>query len=352
MEANAGYRGYDRLVLSYKLSSCRSNCVFCHSGDEEKRIWSAPFPKVKEIVEKLGQWKRAWEPSGFKIHLATVSMDHPHTADALALHERFNPHSLDDEVVVMLGGLKHRPEPELRSWFTTLVAAGAQAVGMTFWGPRELHDAWCGGKRGEYDFMMRAARLAPECGLRRMEHVFLTRSGLPHLDAVLEELDQMPGQHRRFLFPLNYGGRAIRLEHERLRKEEWDALPERYASQLRHRDLRTEGEWMAFVASAAEDQPMLKVMRLSIDRSSVDRLEAMSAEEIMDGLVAEHDQYYAAVPDFRMLAARYGDPANDRVYGLGDVETKWSLRHYQEHPAPFPALKNRLFWSLRPVPRA
>lgn len=344
-------KDYDRMLIDYKVGPCFNNCAFCHSGDEYKRVSLVPFAKVKSIAEKLIKWKEANAPANFKMFIVSGTWDHQDTVEAIKLEKRVRNSAVGNGV--MLGGMKHRSEPEMREWLTTVKEAGAGWVGMTFWGPRELHDAWCGGRRGEYDFAMMSARLAAEIGLPRTETLFLTKSTLPHLDAVMDILDAIPGPRERCILPLNYGGRAIKLEHERLTKEEFVALPDRVLKYFaRTRDMRTEGEWMEYISSEWDESQMAKVLRMAIDKANVDQLASMSAADIMESLMSKYDRVYASIPNFRKMSEIYGDPSNNKIYSLGDVETRWSQRYYQDHPrVELPELKKTPLLTLKTVPK-
>lgn len=341
-------QGYDRLLIDYKLTHCLNRCVFCHSGDEYMNATLVPFTKLQAITEKLISWKEANGLADFKMFITTGSWDHKDVAEAIKLEKRARNGTKGNGV--MLGGMKHRSEPEMRKWLTTVKDAGAGWVGMTFWGPREMHDSWCGGRRGEYDFTMMSARLAAEIGLPRTESLFLTKSSLPHLNAVMDSLDAIPGPKTRSIFPLNYGGRAIGLEHERLTKQEFEALPARILKDLRNKDLRTEREWIEFVKYKWDERQIAKVMRMAVTKDNIGELESMSADEIMESLKLKHDLLYQSIPDFREMGAKYGDPANNKIYSLGDIEIRWSQCYYRENPRrDLPELKERLFLSLMKI---
>ena len=339
-------KDYDRLLIDFKIAPCVNNCVFCHAGDDYKKIATVPFAKVKPIVEKLVEWKKVHASVGFKMFINPGNWDHKDIADNIRLDKLVRNSS--NGGTAMLGGVKHRTEPEMREKLAFLKEAGMEAIGITFWGPRELHDGWCG-RRGEYDFNMMAARFAPEIGLLRREHLFLVKSSLPHLETIMDILDAIPGRQDRYVLPLNYWGRAMKLEHERLTKAEFDLIPDRIRKYIRTRDLRTEEEWMAFVQHDWDAKKMAKVLRMLISRDNIAELEKLSADEIMKSLIVKFDMVYASLPDFREMGKPYGDSSNDKIYSLYDIESKWSQYYYQDHPAVLPALKKVPRITLPPI---
>lgn len=341
-------KDYDRLIIDFKIAPCVNNCIFCHAGDEYKRVATVPFQAVKPIIEKLMEWKEKNTPTGFKMFINSSSWDHKNLVEDIQLNKMV--HTSSKAGTFMLGGLKHRPEPEMRELLTVIKEAGVEYVGMTYWGPREMHDVWCGGRKGEYDFNMMVARLAPEIGMKRREHLFLLKSSLPHLASIMDILDAIPGTNDRYVLPLNYLGRGVNLEHERLTQEEYTALPDRIRKYIRTRDLRTEKQWMDFVEHEWDERQIAKVLRTRITRDNIEKYEVASADEIMAELLENHDRVYAALPDFRNMSRRYGDPTNDKIYSLGDLENKWSLQYYRDHPAVVLELKRIPLLTLRPVP--
>lgn len=338
---------YDRLVIDYKMAHCLNRCIFCHSSDEYRKATLVTFAKLQSIVEKLLNWKEQHGLVNFKMFIGAATWDHQYIKEVIKLDQLI--HNSTEGYEVMLGGMGHRPEPEMRKWLTYIKKAGAESVGMTFWGPPKMHDAWCG-REGEYDFIMMATKLAPEIGLTRLERLFLTKSSLPHLNSIMDILDDIPGPKKRAIFPLNYLGRAVNLEYERLTQEEFAALPNRIYKELRNKDLRTEAEWMKFVKHEWDGSKVAKVMRFQIDKTNVDKLAAMNAEQIMEWLHIKHEQLYQALPDFHKISEQYGNPASNKIYSLYDVETLWSYCYYQENPQRnLPELKERLFFSLKKI---
>ena len=340
-------QGYDRLLIDYKITHCLNHCVFCHMGDEVRNTTPVPFAKLKSIVGKLVEWKKTNAPADFKMFIVSGTWDHDDIVEIIKLDKRVRDSS--EGSGVMLGGMKHRTESDMLKWLESIKAAGAGWVGMTFWGPQELHDSWCG-RRGEYDFNVMAARLAAKIGLSRRESVLLTKSSIPNLDELMEMLDAIPGPKKRCIFPLNYGGRAKKLEHERLTKAEFEALPDRITKDLRTADLKTEKEWMKFIKQEWDPSQITRIMRLPVDKSNVDKLIAMTASEILTFLRNKHDQLYQAVPDFQDISQKYGNPFNDKIYSLLDVDTLWSESYFRDNPKPdLPELKNRPFLSIKKI---
>ena len=71
---------------------------------------------------------------------------------------------------------------------------------------------------------------------------------------------------------------------------------------------------------------------MALTPAEMERLEAMSLEEVVSYLEELDDAYYAAVPPCEELAKLYGDPSGTRLYRrFRDLHQEWQRRYLCEH---------------------
>ena len=72
-------------------------------------------------------------------------------------------------------------------------------------------------------------------------------------------------------------------------------------------------------------------MKLDVHEGNIDRLEALSCEEIFADQEHLYREGYRFMPSFEELCARYGDRQGRKVYMLPrDIEDKWIYMHERE----------------------
>jgi hypothetical protein len=338
--------GYNRVVIDYSLTPCRCQCIFCSTDGDCSKRRNVSFPRIQAVAEKLAAWRDENCPK-FKLFLATPTYDHADLEGVLALGRKIR--DANAASTIMMGGMGHRRQPEMREWLSKAKEWGAKRIGVTFWGPRELHDAWCQ-RPGEYDFVMMSVRVAQELGFHRYDTLFLTKSTLPHLEGLLDILEPIPTVDSRSVRLLGYFGLAKNLEQERVTKADLDKVPARVLKHFYRKLYRTEAEWSDYIRSGLELRINSRAMRLVISEATIEQLESKSGEEIIANLKEKEDRLYAAAPRFEELEKRYADPANERLYNLGDLEQKWGGMYWNEFPErATPELQTRLYHTLTTI---
>ena len=165
----------------------------------------------------------------------------------------------------------------------------------------------------------------------RVERLFLTRNTLPLFDQLLDILDALPGESRRRAVTLFFfAGLAHRYEDERIDEDIRDELPERLSrlrGSGRFNDWKSEREWIPVMMETA-DRPRKLILKLDVNETNIDMLEAMSCEEIFLMQERRYQDDYQRIPMLDELRARYGDRDNRRVYMMSrDVEGRWLDLH-------------------------
>jgi hypothetical protein len=204
---------------------------------------------------------------------------------------------------------------------------------------------------------MRIMKMAHLKGYTRCEVVLLTKSSLPTLENLLDTLDELPGKEWRDIRLLGYGGKAKRLENERLTKDIVEKLPERIMREFRWKDAyKTEEEWIDFFENQLDEtKPHHYYLKLNLNEASIGAIESKSCDEIMNDLESRTRRAYEAIPSIKELCQRYGDRQNTRMYRAimdhsciqhsCELEHVWLDRFLKENPLDF---ERELTWFTLP----
>lgn len=331
------------IALYARIAPCAHHCRYCLLG--EKKLANISFSRFAALVDRFIDWKQQQGMKDFDVfHWVRFSYDFDIVVMTrwIKLWERLG--RCPD---MLLGGLPLRPEDELRTWLLERKKAGIQEVHASFAGYGEFHDRW-NGRKGDFEFQMKTLQIAAELGMELSQRLFVTNSTLPLLDGLLDKLEAIPAKIRhRYLSPFFYMGFAKQFEGERITEKVLDRLPERLMRLYRANksNWRSERSWMEAVRTE-EEAPEEVMLRLEPDEFNIDRLEALSCEEITADLERQTRAAYRAIPSRRELCEQAGDPDNIRIYALrNDIERKWLDRYLDEHPVRF----NRLLTHLAMV---
>jgi hypothetical protein len=313
---------------------CANHCRYCQVGI--KRLSNISFSRFAAIVERFVAWQETCDLPDFKtgFWLGYAHNYNVATLSGIRALQKLTAQPFLD--LILLGGVIHRPDDEIRAWIEERRNIGIEKVTASFSGYGDSHDRW-NGRRGDFNFLMRAQRIAAELGMQLHQKIFLTRSTLPLLDELLDRLDMFPGAAERHAHPLFYCGHASRMEDERLTEEELNNIPERLRKLLRFdwHNWRTERGWMDTVQVEGEKHERV-LLKLILDDDNIQRFESMSCDEIVTKLAAATSKAYAAIPTRAELCRKHGDPTNTRVYMFRmDMECKWLDSYLQDRPITF-----------------
>lgn len=328
------------IALYARIAPCAHNCCYCLLGD--KKLANIPFSRFASLVERFIDWQASGGITNFRIfHWVRFSYDFDIAAMRrwIKLWDRLG--RCPD---MLLGGLPLRSEAQMRDWLRERKEAGIKEVHASFAGYGEMHDRW-NGRAGDFDFQMNNLRIAGELGMEISQRLFLTQSTLPLLEPLIDQLDELPGRvKKRYVCPLFYMGTAVNLENDRITEATRAKLPARIAELCRKNRVkwRSEREWLEVVRNEQEG-PEAVMLRLEPDEDNIDKLEAMSCEEIVAALTAKTRRAYEAIPSRRELCEKCGDLHNTRIYTLrNDIERKWLDRYLADNPLSFDRLLTHL----------
>jgi hypothetical protein len=318
------------LRFSLRHAPCAHICRYCLISESRKRS-ALPFSRFEQLVHRFHDWKQSDRRDDLEIGIFVgPSLDYD--VDTLKGVARLRARRGGNFQILNLGGLRIRHGDALIAWLEERRAVGITGFHASFAGCGETHDRW-NGRAGDFDYQASILRLGGERGMLRREKLFLTQNTLPIFDRLLDILDGIPGEvSSRVASPFFYAGLAARYESERITDDIRDNLPERIR-RLRPRKFDnwlSEREWIPVMLETAS-QPRKLMLKLDVNEANIDHLERTSCEEIMAEREREYQDDYRRIPSLDELCARYGDPANRKVYMMSrDVEGRWMDMHERE----------------------
>ncbi len=312
------------------INPCAHNCLYCYQGNQKSSNFHAE--RYLAVVERFLDWKQSRRLEKFNIPFLLLYCDDYDLATTKKIIELKRREK--SYMQLYLGGLRMRSESEIGVWLRERQKMGIRNVIASFVGHGEVHDHW-NNRVGDFDFLMSTLRIAAELGMKMEQRIFLLKSTLPCLEELINKLDTLPGKARKRTFePLEYLGRAGKLESERLTEADLEHLPEQVKRSLP--TLYSERQWIAYMRQN-EDSPRNDVLlRFVLDDTNIDRAEAMSCDEIFADLEKRVRSAYAATPSQRELLEACGDPNSDLLYGSPrELERKWLDQYLEKHPLQY-----------------
>jgi len=315
------------LALSLRVAPCAHICRYC-SIEGTRRATGLEFARFELLVHRFLDWKAAHGRDDIEISFF-VGPSFDYDIDILRGVGRLRARLGWTFRILNLGGLRTRNGAGLESWLQERQAAGIEGFHASFAGCGEIHDRW-NGRAGDFAYQTSILRMGGERGMVRHERIFLAQNTLPVIDRLLDALEHIPGEVRdRYACPFFYSGLARRHESERITEDIRDTLPER-VRKLRlwkFGEWRSEREWIPLMKEKA-GLPRKVTLELNIGEANIDRIEALSCDEIFAEKEQECRENYRRMPGIDELCTRYADPNDRRIYMLdSDLERKWMDRH-------------------------
>lgn len=309
-----------------KAVPCAHACAYCLVGP--KKLTDIPFSRFYTLAERFIEWRKG-EPS--PLPQLWIGFEDSFEFDVEILAGLFRLYKQlgwgDEGMGVKLGGLRMRPEDEMRAWLRARRdVAGLKTVHGSLVGHGATHDRW-NRRKGDSEFLLRTMKNAVELGLQVNQRIFVVKSTLASIDKLVFELDKISPNARRYRSIFVYSGFAARLEDERITEEIRDCLPASVAAlPVRdHDDWLSEREWIRERGHIiADERPRGVVLDLEVNEKNIDKFERIGCEEIVAGLTNITQKYYDALPSRSELFDKYSDASNRRIYGsVQELEQKW-----------------------------
>lgn len=301
---------------------CRCRCRYCllaYSG----RTVGVDYERGRRFTERFFRQLEEQRPDLGRYFYIGYCMDTPELADYIRFCRRIGS---PGGTFLQMNGLGIRDEAETERFVDGMAREGIRLVDMTFYGQRDFHDRFAG-RPGDFDYLLRLLAAAERAGLALEVSLPVIRENMDQLPGLLDSLARFPV--KRYFAYLPHGkGRGWQLNGQRLTRTEFEALPERVRACVSPKvTYRTEADWLRLGDWPA---PESRSLTLSLTPANIDELERMPADQIVRMLEGLDDEFYAAVPAPRDLAARYGDVHGERMYRQRDLLLEYRQRFYRE----------------------
>ena len=268
------------LGMSFVTAPCAGHCRFCAIG--ESPVVNLCMGRIVPQVERFAAWSRS-RGDGFRFE---YSVGRAFNWDVETLREIYR---LADECIsrpacaeprtirLQLGGVYHRSDDELERWLRERQALGVTSLISSLAGTASLHDRWVG-RRGDFDFHMRALYLGTAMGFSHYDVLFLTKSTLPLLDDLIDTLDAIPNLDARAIRQIHRSGRAKRMEHERITEQDLEELPDRVVScfEVARDELKSERQWIDLIEDGYQEPPAELMVSLVLSEANIAAVESGS----------------------------------------------------------------------------
>lgn len=315
------------LFINTKIARCAHSCRYCSIS--KKDFSDLPFSRFEDVVDSLIEWVSKNRGSEFGIYPVANNCDDIDDT-LIPPYMRLLRRAGRTVDLMTTGGLRMRAKPQMKGWLSAWHEHGVNCVHASYAGHGPTHDRW-NGRRGDFVWLLAVQQLAMELGMELGQSLFLAKSTLPLLNALIEELDAIGAKVRyRRIFPFAYVGLAARHEDDRIDEAIRDALPDLLGAAAPDTSTwHSEREWIDLIYCDPEDSVLSPVtFHLEVSDANIDQLESTPWDDIMADLETRTRAVYAAIPPIGELCSVYGDAANARIYASRiEMDRMWLARH-------------------------
>ena len=314
------------LVIQWFGVPCLCRCRHC-SLRNTGNVTAVPFSRARALADRFVLWKREQGIADFSIDIIVgYSCDHPELAKVVA----FNAANGVTSSFAPVKGTRFLSEHELRREFSRLRDIGISNVGLTFFGQRKRHDRFCG-RKGDYDYTMKVAHLAAECGLERRESIILGCDAVSEVPELTGVLDDIPGTKGRDIGTWDYRGRAKLLEDERPTIGDVESLPTDLRQYLSPA-CTSEAEWIRRIGAGDYPRKKRRVYLITVSEETVSDLETRDCGRVLSDIRDTNEAFLRSIPSMYDLASLYGNATGEGYYRVRDLEWKWIDLYLDAHP--------------------
>jgi len=315
------------------MNPCAYHCRYCQLTTT-KPTKNITMDRFKAIVNRFIDYKHFNHLKDFDVDFwngYTYDCSLIDFQKELDLHKKVGDWELK---ILLLGGMPHMEDATLKQWFQDRKHIGSEFVAATYLGCKDQHDYW-NNKKGNFEFLIKAQKMASAVGLDNVQRLLLTRSSLYRMEELLDVLDslEIPIKERS-AYPFFYSGFARRYEDERVTLSLLENQSERIKSIYRKdkETWKSEQEWTEYARTTRHKYEEGSI-HLVLTDENIEHIESMSCEAILDDLTNRTQKAYAMVPSQEELAENYADRTSEKIYMfLWDMECLWLDRYLKEHP--------------------
>ena len=301
---------------------CANRCRYCLLSYDGK-LRGVDYGRSEAYARRFYDWLRRHRPDLSFAFYFGYSMEHPQLLEAIDFAASIGSPAGE---FLQFDGMAFHSDEEIHALLSGIQAHGVKLIDLTFYGTRDYHDRFAA-RPGDFDFMLRILRAARDLGLSVQTSIPVTKENLSQVDELMDILTAQ-GSGRIFCFIPHEEGRGVSLSPARLEETDLDTLSETARGYLNRSRFRPEREWVAETSLPA---PTRRVLTLSLTPENVDYFESLPFDDTIRYLEKLDDDYYAAIPSFRELLDRYGDPQGTRLYSARDLYLHYQRRYIQEN---------------------
>lgn len=289
---------------------CCNRCRYCLLS-WDGRVEGADWERSVKLASRFLRELREQLPQIHSSFAFGYSMEHPNLREAIRTLRGLGSPTAS---FLQCDGMRMRTEGECRELMEMLLAEGVRQLNFTVYGREDHHDRFAG-RRGDFALLGRMMGAAREAGLPFSIGIPLTGENCSQADQLVQEMKSTGAGEVRLFIP-HGEGRGETMEPLRLCRRELEQLAPETRSLLNGEIYRTEADWLK------EAEPLRETRRqilISLRQDNIEDYEKKSALDLLREIEALDERYYGAFPDFRELAAEYGDGAGDRLYRIRDL---------------------------------
>ena len=298
----------ENIMIQTLCVPCGCRCRYCLLSWDGK-VLGAPWERSKRFALRFMSELKSFAPEIPCSLSFGYSMEHPDLREAIRFLKEIGSPQAE---FLQCDGMKERNGEECRELVLMLREEGIKHLNFTVYGLPAYHDKFAG-RKGDFELICRMMRIAQDAGLMVSAGVPLTSENVS-CAGELAELLKAKGTSVRFFIP-HEEGRGKALSAARLKESELAILPRDLSSLLSRSAYKSEREWI----SEGVLEETKRTLIISLREDNICRYEGMSAEEIVKEIEDLDDAYYSAFPSFSDLAAEYGDPEGELMYGRRDL---------------------------------
>lgn len=320
------------VALDWNAVPCMNRCRHCYACAGDQPITSVSYERFKALVEKFLGWASQFDQPGKHVIPGPGESSEfplPVLIDIIRMRRKMDNPGWN---YINMNGIRFRTREELIELYSALKDAGIILVNLSFHGYGQDHDAYAG-RRGEFDFLLLMADVIAELGLDRSETILLRKPTLNTLPSLLHTLNAIPDLSQRIPNMIDYLGRGIDVDNERLELDDLNSLPESLHKGIDSDRYRSESAWIESLAHDDTTPKTSAIYFIQIRDDNIDWLEREDCEAILQNIRERDNTRRALEPSLNELALAYGDPGSHKLCRLRDLEVKWPVMFWRERDA-------------------
>lgn len=313
------------LMIINHNTPCACACRYCFYRSCKKADGIEYF-RGEKIALKFNEWRKSKSLNDFFLSY-TIShcADYTQLVDNIKINQSFD---FIGAKFLQINGIGIKNDVELRNYLESVKNAGVINVDTTFFGLSDYHDRFAS-RNGDFNYLLKIVQTVKELRMTIQPTIAIFDDNKDQIAELLSILDKyMTDDSKVSVFLQDYRGNGENLENIRLTKSSYEALPDNVRKLINISRYRTEQEWLQL------DEWHEQVNRnlvLSLRLDTIEMIESMSCDEIIDYLIDLDEKYYSSLPSIEDLSKMYGDAKNQRLYRQRDLYWKWQKQFIKEN---------------------